>query len=134
MNSVWSDRAASAKKVRSISDNQTNGYRWSKLRVCRLPTYTCLGASTTIESYPIEHLFPFSFTEDERDIIGTAMYELEIKTCLQFKPRSPADRQYVSFVKGKGCSSFVGRTFRHIQTVGWFLWCDICGFGIKQIF
>jgi len=49
------------------------------------------------------------FTELQRKLIGKAMKIYHEKTCIRFKPRTN-ERDYIYIMKGKGCSSHIGKT------------------------
>ena len=34
------------------------------------------------------------------------------KTCVKFRPRTSADKGYINFIRGRGCSSYIGNLNR----------------------
>ena len=57
----------------------------------------------------VPYVISSSFSKNERSIIAKAMKEYHDKTCIRFRPRT-SERAFIHIMKGKGCSSSVGRT------------------------
>lgn len=56
----------------------------------------------------MHYVISSDFDSSERQIIARAMTELSQKTCLSFLPKT-TQRDYIHILKGKGCSSLVGK-------------------------
>ncbi|KAK4297101.1 hypothetical protein Pmani_030450, partial [Petrolisthes manimaculis] len=57
----------------------------------------------------IPYVISSTYSSSERGIIGQAMAEFAAKTCLRFIPRTSSHRDYIHILRGRGCSSNVGR-------------------------
>lgn len=57
----------------------------------------------------IPYVISSAFGQHERSIIAKAMKQYHDKTCIRFRPRT-SEIAYIHIIKGKGCSSSVGRT------------------------
>lgn len=49
------------------------------------------------------------FNSTDRNKIVEVLDKLSSLTCVKFRPRTQADKDYVEYVVGTGCASFVGR-------------------------
>ena len=69
--------------------------------------------SNSWEKWPggsIPYVISANFGRRERGVIYRAMREFGELSCVSWRPRQPAEEDYVHIVKGEGCHSRVGRT------------------------
>ncbi|XP_057296178.1 blastula protease 10-like [Hydractinia symbiolongicarpus] len=59
---------------------------------------------------PIPYQIEPSLTSSARSAVKQAIAEYATKTCIRFRHRKTGDRSYMSFYKGSGCWSYVGRS------------------------
>jgi len=57
----------------------------------------------------VPYKFNAEFSDKGKSIIAIAMKLFQDNTCLNFRPRTDTDANYLEFVNGTGCSSMVGR-------------------------
>lgn len=56
----------------------------------------------------IPYVIDEDFTPDEKDVVLSAMREIEKETCIKFEQRNSSHPNYVRILKGGGCYSYVG--------------------------
>lgn len=57
----------------------------------------------------VPYVISSSFSYRERRVVGRAMQAFHSRTCIHFIPRQPHHFNYIHILKGRGCSSPVGR-------------------------
>ncbi|XP_057298308.1 uncharacterized protein LOC130629192 [Hydractinia symbiolongicarpus] len=61
-------------------------------------------------SMPVPYQIENSLGSKARSAIAKAIAEYKLKTCITFRKKRYGDTSYLSFYKGKGCWSYVGRS------------------------
>lgn len=80
----------------------------------------------------IPYIFTTSLTSAGRTAIYQAFAEFSSKTCLRFKQRTN-ERNYLRFIKGGGCYSYIGNINRGGQPVSIGKGCEHKGLAIHEI-
>ncbi|XP_072905219.1 embryonic protein UVS.2-like isoform X2 [Hemitrygon akajei] len=84
--------------------------------ICSAGDRSCLWPSSQNNNIYIPYVFQSNYKRAQRELISTALSELESLTCIRFKYRS-REVTYLVFIDGIGCWSYVGPGTKTAQEI-----------------